>query len=622
MTKLKMHTPDLVAENVEKIAELFPGCVTEAKDEQTGQLTRKIDFDQLRQELSDHIVEGPCERYHLDWPGKREALLAANAPIAKTLRPCREESVDFDTTKNLFIEGDNLEALKLLQEAYLGKVKLIYVDPPYNTGNDFVYKDDFSEDAASYMTRSNQHDEAGMRLVANTASNGRFHSQWLSMLYPRLRLARNLLSDDGAILISIDDNEAHNLRKMCDEIFGVENFLCEFVWKCRQFTDARSVTNVSTDHEYIVCYSKGSDVALRGNPRDESKYANPDSDSRGPWMSRSILGLATKDQRPNLHYTIVDPETGWGFDPPETTGWRYGRDRMNELLAQGCILFPKDRSGRPREKKFRADLKSEFTSFPTVIDGVHTSDGTASVRELFGAQVFDFPKPPELLQKLIQQLTSAQDIVLDIFAGSSSTAHAVFLSNVDDLHRRRFIMVQLEEPCPSESVAAKEGFQTIAELSRERIRRAGEKIKSDNATTAPAMDVGFRALRIDSSIAGLVHYRPAELLQGQLGLHSENIKEDRSAEDLLFHVMLDWGVDLATPVETRVVLGMNLHLVDGNALIACFDRNVGEEVVKELARLRPLRAVFRDSSYESDSAKVNVEQLFKLLSPETEVRNV
>jgi len=368
MTKLKMHTPDLVAENVARIAALFPGCVTEAKDETTGKLTRKIDFDQLRQELSDHIVDGPRERYHLDWPGKRDALLAANAPISKTLRPYREESVDFDTTKNLFIEGDNLDALKLLQETYLGRIKLAYIDPPYNTGNDFVYRDNFSEETASYVARTHQRDEDGARLVANTNANGRFHSLWLSMLYPRLRLIRNLLSDDGVVLISIDDNEVHNLRKMCDEVFGAESFLCEFVWKCRQFTDARAIENVSTDHEYIVCYSKGGNVSLRGVPRDESKYSNPDNDSRGPWMSRSILGLATRDQRPNLHYAIKDPATGWEFEPPETTGWRYSRERMTDLIAQRCILFPKERTGRPREKKFRADLKSEFTSFPTVID--------------------------------------------------------------------------------------------------------------------------------------------------------------------------------------------------------------------------------------------------------------
>jgi len=300
MDKLKLHTPDFTEMNIAKIAELFPSCVVEAKDED-GTLTRKIDFDQLRQELSDHVVEGPQERYRLDWPGKREALLAANAPIAKTLRPAREESVDFDTTQNLFIEGDNLDALKLLQENYLGKVKMIYIDPPYNTGNDFIYEDDFSEDSEEYVIRSNEEDQSGNRLVSNPNTSGRYHSKWLSMLYPRIRLARNLLEDEGAVLISVDDNEVHSLRKLCDEVFGADCFIAEFVWKCRQFTDARSTRKVSTDHEYLLCYSRSPAFTMRGIARDESKYKNPDGDPRGPWMSRSILGLATASQRANLH---------------------------------------------------------------------------------------------------------------------------------------------------------------------------------------------------------------------------------------------------------------------------------------------------------------------------------
>ena len=421
MEKLKLYTPDLTAENVEKLAALFPNCVTEARDEH-GKLTRAVDFDQLRQELSTSVVEGPRERYHLDWPGKREALLAANAPIAKTLRPCREESVDFDTTKNLFIEGDNLDALKLLQEIYLNKVKMIYIDPPYNTGNDFIYEDDFSEDTETFFVRSNQKDKDGNRLIPNTNANGRFHSDWLTMLYPRLKLAWNLLCDDGVVLVSIDDNEVHNLRKVCDELFGAEGFLAEFVWKCRQFTDARSVNNTSTDHEYVVCYAKGSGVAMRGKPRDESKYKNPDGDSRGVWMSRSMLGLATRHQRPNLHYSIKNPQTGVTFEPPASTGWRYSQDRMVEMIGEGRVLFPKDSQGRPREKKFRVDLTSEFTSFPTIIDGIHTSHGTAAVRELFGAQVFDFPKPYELIKVLVAQVTDESDIVVDIFSGSASSA--------------------------------------------------------------------------------------------------------------------------------------------------------------------------------------------------------
>ena len=339
MEKLKLHSPDLTQQNIAKLAELFPNCVTESRAED-GALKRAIDFDQLWQELSTSVVEGPQERYQLNWPGKREALLTANAPIAKTLRPCREESVDFDTTRNLFIEGDNLDALKLLQETYLNKVKLIYIDPPYNTGNDFIYGDDFAENTEAYFKRSNQKDEIGNRLMANTESNGRFHSDWLSMIYSRLKLARNLLRDDGAVFISCDDGEISNLCSAMNEIFGEECFVAQFVWRARKFTDARAVTNVSTDHEYILAFSRNPEFAVRGVTRDESKFSNPDDDPRGLWMSRSILGLANKEQRPNLHYEIVDPKTGQIFPPNASTGWRYSKERMNQLIADKCILFP------------------------------------------------------------------------------------------------------------------------------------------------------------------------------------------------------------------------------------------------------------------------------------------
>ena len=338
MNKLKMHTPDLTQENIAKLAELFPDCVTESRDEQ-GNVSSAIDFDQLRQVLSEHVVDGAQERYQLNWPGKREALLASNAPVAKTLRPCRDESVDFGTTRNLFIEGDNLDALKLLQETYLNRIKMIYIDPPYNTGNQFIYDDDFAEYSDEYLLRSDQVDNEGNRLVANTEANGRMHSDWLSMMYARLRLARRLLNNDGVIFISIDDSEVHNLRKLCDEVFGDGQFLAQFVWKARQFTDARSKVRISTDHEYILCYAKSDTACFRGSERDETKYQNPDNDPRGDWMSRSILGLATKDQRPNLHYAIKDPTTGAVFEPPETAGWRYAPDRMQSLIDDGRILF-------------------------------------------------------------------------------------------------------------------------------------------------------------------------------------------------------------------------------------------------------------------------------------------
>lgn len=621
MDKLKLHTPDIIQENVALIAELFPNCVTEAQSDD-GSIKRFIDFDQLRQELSDHAIDGPRERYYLNWPGKREALLSANSPIAKTLRPCREESIDFDTTKNLFIEGDNLDALKLLQETYLNKVKMVYIDPPYNTGNDFVYRDVFLESSATYLDRSNQLDDDGSRLTSNPDSSGRFHSDWLTMLYSRLRLARNLLREDGVVVLSIDDNEVHNLRKLCDEVFGQECFLAQFVWKCRQFTDARSSDKVSTDHEYILCYSRSDDAAFRGVARDESKYKNPDEDPRGPWMSRSILGLATKDQRPNLHYSITDPSTGWEFSPPENTGWRYGRERMTQLIAEGAILFPSNPGGRPREKKFRADLESEFTSFPTIIDDVHTSDGTAEVRGLFGTQVFDFPKPVGLMAKFIEQLLEPDDVLVDLFAGSCTSAHATIEVNTQLGGNRRFVMVQVAEPCGEKSNARREGFTTIAQLGRERIRRAGKTVKDKAGLHGQHLDIGFRVLKVDTSNMKDVYYKPDALRKEDLFEQIENIKEDRTPEDLLFQVLLDWGVDLSLPIAQETVEGKTVFFVDQNALAACFDKGVTEELVKKLAARKPLRAVFRDAGFSSDAVKINVEQIFKLLSPGTEVKAI
>ncbi len=619
MDKLKMHSQNLIERNIALIEEFFPNCVTESNSKD-GLFKQQIDFDLLRQELSSSIVEGPQERYHLNWPGKRDAILASNTPVLKTLRPYREESLNFDSTENLFIEGDNLEALKLLQETYLNKVKMIYFDPPYNTGNDFVYRDAFDLSLESYLGSSNQTDNLGSRLVANTESNGRFHSDWLTMLYPRLKLARNLLQDDGIVLISIDDNEVHNLRKLCDEIFGEGGFLAEFVWKCRQFTDARSGDKISTDHEYLVCYSRSDVASFRGNTRDESKYKNPDRDPRGPWMSRSILGLATRDQRPNLHYAICDPSTGLQFSPPENTGWRYGKERMNQLIDEGCILFPSSAEGRPREKKFREDLESEFTSFPTIIDGIHTSHGTGEVRGLFGVQVFDFPKPIDLIRKFLEQVLCSDDTVIDAFAGSCTTAHAVMKLNASDEGKRRYIMIQTNEPISESSNARKEGFSSIAELGRERIRRAGKKVLSENATTAPNLDVGFRVLKLDTSNMKDVYYQPDATKQSDLFSLVENIKQDRTSEDLLFQVLLDWGVDLCLSIARESISGHEVFFVDGNALAACFDNDLSEETIKVIAIRKPLRAIFRDASFANDSAKINIEQVFKFHSPSTDLK--
>lgn len=626
MENLKMHSPDLTQGNIDRLAELFPNCVTESRDEK-GSLKRAIDFDLLRQELANHIVEGPQERYRLDWPGKREALLTANAPIAKTLRPCREESVDFDTTKNLFIEGDNLDALKLLQENYLGKVKMIYIDPPYNTGNDFIYEDDFAENSEDFLKRSNQKDEEGNRLVANTESNGRFHSDWLSMMYPRLKLARNLLRDDGVMFISIDDNEVHNLRKICDEVFGSERLLGIFQWRRRQTADNRNYSRVSPDHEYVMAYSKNIVAKLRGEDIDKDKYKNPDNDSRGPWASIDLSGLATAAQRPNLHFDIIDPDTGISYPPNPNRGWSKNKEKIESMIREGRILFPANGNGRPREKKFLKDLTSSVTGFSTCLDSKlvnFNTNGTREVADLFGGKYFDFPKPLNLLKTLIYQATAFDDIILDFFAGSATTAHAVMQLNAEDGGNRRFIMVQLPEPCDEKSEAFKAGYNTLAEIGKERIRRAGKKIREENPITTTDLDIGFRVLKVDSSNMADIYYTPDAVNQDRLLWMSENIKEDRTPEDLLFQVLLDWGVDLSLPVTKVKIMNNDVFFVDGNALAACFDQDGGitEEFVKEIAKREPLRAVFRDAGFKDDSVKINVEQIFKSLSPHTEVKTI
>jgi len=618
MEKLKLHSPDFTQENIAKLAELFPNCVTESKADD-GTVKSTIDFEQLRQELSTSVVEGPQERYQLNWPGKREALLTANAPIAKTLRPCREESVDFDTTQNLFIEGDNLDALKLMQETYLNKVTMIYIDPPYNTGNDFVYADDFAEDSKAYLERSNQKDDQGKRLVANTESNGRFHSDWLSMIYSRLKLARNLLCEDGAIFISIDDGEIANLRKACDEIFGEEKFVGQFIWKSRQNKDNRSKNGASIDHEYVVVYGK----TIRGADRNLIGYSNLDNDPRGDWASANMVGLATADRRPNLHYDLVDPATGTNYTCPPM-GWRYDRKTMATLIAEGRILWPAAPEGRPRRKAFIKDFSSEQTGYSSIVGrDIYTRNGTADIEDLFARRVMDFPKPVSLIRELVQQAAIDKNgVILDFFSGSATTAHAVMALNAEDGGKRRFIMVQLPETCEEQSEAYKAGYKTIVEIGKERIRRAGKKIKEKNTLTAPDLDIGFRVLKIDTSNMKDVYYAPDAVAQSDLLGQVNNVREDRTPEDLLFQVLLDWGVDLALPITQETITGKNVFFVDGNALAACFETGITEEFVKALAARHPLRAVFRDAGFGSDSVKINIEQIFKLISPTSEVKSI
>lgn len=626
MEKLKMHTPNLTQENIARIRELFPGCVTEARDED-GKLRLAVDFDQLKQELSDSIVEGPQERYHLNWPGKREALLAANAPIAKTLRPCREESVNFDTTKNLFIEGDNLDALKLLQETYLGKVKMIYIDPPYNTGNDFIYKDDFAESTEEFLKRSNQKDAEGNRLVANTEANGRFHSDWLSMMYPRLKLARNLLRDDGVIFISIDDGEQENLKKVCGEIFGESNFIAQLIWE-RAYSPKNDAKYISNSHDYILMFTKNIiDFTIGRLPRTKeanARYQNPDNDPRGEWKPSD---MSVKTYNAECDYPITTP-SGRVVEPPTGRCWRLSKKAFFERLKDNRIYFGADGNSVPCIKRFLTELKFDGmapTSIMPYKDVGHSQEGAKEVTALLEAGAFDGPKPVRLLKRLVTLANTYQDsIVLDFFSGSATTAHAVMQLNVQDGGNRKFIMVQLPEPCDEKSEAFKAGYKTIAEIGKERIRRAGKKILEGECHEGWNKDIGFRVLKVDSSNMADVYYTPDAIEQTLLDKMTANIKPDRTPEDLLFQVLLDWGVDLSQPIRKETIQGKTVFFVNEPPydLIACFDTGVNEDLVRELARFEPLRVVFRDTGFISDAVKINVEQIFKQMSPGTEVKSI
>jgi len=626
MDRLKLHSPDFTKQNIAKLAELFPSCVTEAQGED-GSIKQSIDFDQLRQELSDHVVDGPRERYHLDWPGKREALLAANAPIAKTLRPCREESVDFDTTKNLFIEGDNLDALKLLQETYLNKVKMIYIDPPYNTGNDFLYNDDFSDTAGSYLVRSLQRDEDGSRLTANPESNGRFHSDWLSMVFPRLRLARNLLTDDGSVWISIDDIEYANLREACNQVFGEENFVASFIWEKRKTRENRRV--FSFNHDYIVCYARNKDAfhasrnLLPLTDEARARYTNPDNDPRGDWQSVALTAQAGHGT-PSQFYTITTP-TGRLVDPSSGNCWRVTQPRLAELIADNRIWFGADGGNVPRQKVFIGEHGSGLTPHTLwKADEVGTTDSAKRrLNELFdGDTVFETPKPTELLERIAHIAMGSADLALDFFAGSAPLAEAIFSLISRDQGSRQVHLVQLDEPCGEGSEAARVGFTSVADISKERIRRAGTKIKNEAGFHSQNLDIGFRVLKVDTSNMMDVYYRPDSLKKEDLFEQVENIKKDRTPEDLLFQVLLDWGVDLTHSIAKENIDGKSVYFVDENALAACFDTGVTEELVKKLAARKPLRAAFRDAGFASDDVKINVEQIFRLLSPTTEVKAI
>ena len=655
MNKLDLQTPDFTSANIARLAELFPNCVTETKNPD-GTLKRAIDFDLLSQELSHDLVEGPQERYRLDWPGKREALALANAPIRKTLRPARDESVDFDTTRNLYIEGDNLDALKLLQETYLGQVKMIYIDPPYNTGNDFIYDDDFSMSRDEYESCSGEVDEDCNALFdeekwkQNASSNGRFHSEWLSMIYPRLKLARNLMRDDGVIFISIDDGELENLRKIADEIFGEANFIANAVWQ-KAYVANMTAQHISNTHDHIVIYAKSINIFKMGRfPRSAeqiAKFQNPDNDPRGPWKPENLS--AGKYYKAG-QFEITTP-TGERAYPPPGRYWRCNEETYIKWLTDNRITFGKSNEGRPMLKKFLAEVEDGLTAetwWRHEECGTNKSASTALKSMFDGFQFFDTPKPVPLVSRLVSLSKAVgNDLILDFFSGSATTAHAVMQLNAEDGGTRRHIMVQLPEPCDEKSEAFKAGYKTIAEIGKERIRRAGKKILSEwqakqakekpaqgdlllpenlklktENSSATAPDIGFRVLKIDSSNMADVYYQPDELTQDTLALHVDNLKPDRKPEDLLFQVLLDWGVDLALPIAEEKIGGRRVFFVDDNALAACFDTGLDEDFVKILAKRTPLRAVFRDAGYASDAVKINIEQIFKALSPHTELKTL
>ena len=628
MDTLKMHSLDGVQRNIELIGKLFPNAITEVK--RNGKVEHAIDFDVLRQELSDSIVEGREERYQFTWPDKKKAMLAANAPITATLRPVVADSVGKDGTpggfdsENLYIEGDNLEVLKLLQETYLGKVKMIYIDPPYNTGNDFVYNDDFSVECGEWRVKSGDYDESGNRMVTNTESNGRFHTDWLNMIYPRLRLAKDLLADDGAVFISIDDNEVKNLMAMCDEVFGTSNFLATFVWQ-KKYGPANDAKGVSATHEYILLYGKNSDVWMPGLlPRSDEQlkaYKNPDNDPRGVWRASD---LSARTYSASCDYIITGP-TGLKFSPPPSRSWIVNKESYQKLLADNRITFGSDGTGRPMQKKFITEVKGGITP-ETWLPRERGGDNKIAryeLKDIFPENLFDTPKPSKLISYLITISGVEKDaIILDFFSGSATTAHAVMKLNAEDGGHRKFIMVQLPEKTDEKSEAYKAGYKNICEIGKERIRRAGRKIKEDAGLTAPAdLDIGFRCLRLDESNMKPVYYTPEKTQQQDLFSLVDNVKTDRTPEDLLFQVMLDLGVLLSSPIEVKEIAGKKVFNVADGFLLACFDHDVTDETVKAIAQMKPYYAVFRDSSMANDSVATNFDQIFETYSPET-VRKV
>ena len=635
MDKLRMQTANKADENFKKLAEMFPNAVTETITgyDENGKaiVERAIDKDVLMQEISCKVVEGNEERYQFTWPDKKKSVLLANAPINKTLRPCREESVDFDNTENLYIEGDNLEVLKLLQETYLGKIKMIYIDPPYNTGNDFVYDDDFAQSTDEYLANSGQFDENGNRMVPNTESNGRFHTDWLNMICPRLKIAKDLLADTGAIFISIDDNEVENLQKLCDEVFGESNYVATFPWRKR--TAKSDVPfGVSQDYEWIICYSK-TNAFIASVEGKERKYFISDDYPDKPWRIHDLTKQTTASERPNSYFTIINPKNGDEYPCNPNATWRITKETFDDYYKAGRLVFPGDypflNISKPVLRYWKEDdMKKAGDSFGRVAvstklpDNIGMSqDGTKEITDLLKSKVFNFPKPSSLIKFLASVHTSSDDYIMDFFSGSATTAHAVMQLNAEDGGHRKFILVQLPEETDEKSEAYKAGYKNICEIGKERIRRAGQKILNESGVDNSKLDIGFRVLKCDSSNMKNVYYNPAEYEPSLFTSLEDNIKEDRTSEDLLFQVMLDLGVLLSSKIEETTIAGKKVFNVEENYLIACFDKNIDEEVITAIAKQKPYYFVMRDSSMANDSVATNFEQIFATYSPNT-VRKV
>ena len=627
MDKLRMQSSNGVEDNITKIAQLFPDCVTETVDERSGQPKHLIDFEKLKQNLSDSVMSERAERYQFTWPDKSKAILLANSPVNATLRPCREDSVDFDNTQNLYIEGDNLDVLKCLKETYLHKVKMIYIDPPYNTGNDFVYEDDFAQSSEEYLANSEQFDEQGNRMFTNAESNGRFHTDWLNMIYPRLKVARDLLTDDGVIFISIDDNEEKNLRNICDEIFGAENRIETIVWKNKYGAGAYTVGFISV-HEYVLCYSKKkiSNITSELDEEGQAVYSKKDEKYaiRGGYMTQPLM-TNSLGNRPNLMYPIE--YKGVSIYPRKQ--WVWSQERLQNAINNNEVEFnlQKDGTYSVRSKAYLRDENGKMRRGKplSLMTGPFNQEGTKEIRSLFeGKSIFDFTKPTQLIKKFLSlQINDSDDtdfIVLDYFSGSATTAHAVMQINSEDGGNRKFIMVQLPEKTDEKSEAFKAGYKNICEIGKERIRRAGKKIKEESPLTTQDLDTGFRVLKLDSTNMQDIYYSPKDISQADLFSQVDNVKPDRTGEDLLFQVMLELGATLDSKIETTTVAGKTIYNIAEGYLVACFDPDVTDEVVKAIAQMQPAYAVLRDTSMKDDSTATNFEQIFKTYSPDTVTR--